>query len=139
MQATGLKGEVGAEQAAKRLKVGMSGDAAKAAAPRCTDPSIVVGSPQTEITLDKNKSADNVVPQSSKENSDMVLQEPTILKQSLRSLALGGTPSPLNRYKLDNRPTGFRILAPLPTGLANVSLSLSLSHIHTHTLSLSLT
>lgn len=125
MQATGLKGEVGAEQAAKKLKVGMTGDAAKAAAPRCTDPGIAVGSSQTDIRSDKNKSADDVVPQCSKANSAMVQLEPTILKPSARSLALGGTPSPVNRYKLDNRPTGFRIIAPLPTGFANVSLSLS--------------
>lgn len=127
MQATGLKGEVGAEQAAKRPKVGIVGDAAKAATPRCTDPGIAVGSPQTEITMDKNKSAENVVPYSSKTNSAMVLLEPTVLKQSVRPLALGGTPSQMNRYKLDNRPMGFRIMAPLPTGLANVSLPRSLS------------
>ncbi|CBI34878.3 unnamed protein product, partial [Vitis vinifera] len=121
-QATGLKGEVGAEQAAKRPKVGIVGDAAKAATPRCTDPGIAVGSPQTEITMDKNKSAENVVPYSSKTNSAMVLLEPTVLKQSVRPLALGGTPSQMNRYKLDNRPMGFRIMAPLPTGLANVGV-----------------
>ncbi|RVW46491.1 hypothetical protein CK203_067359 [Vitis vinifera] len=54
---TRLKGEVGAEQAAKRPKVGIVGDAAKAATPRCTDPA-------------------------------MVLLEPTVLKQSVRPLAL---------------------------------------------------
>lgn len=121
-QATGLKGEVGAEQAAKRPKVGIVGDAAKAATSRCTDPGIAVGSPQTEIMMDKNKSAENVVPHSSKTNSAMVLLEPTVLKQSVRPLALGGTPSQMNRYKLDNRPMGFRIMAPLPTGLANVAV-----------------
>uniref|UniRef100_A0A5B6ZDS3 Putative zinc finger CCCH domain-containing protein 41 n=1 Tax=Davidia involucrata TaxID=16924 RepID=A0A5B6ZDS3_DAVIN len=121
-QATGLKGEVASEQVAKRHKVGTLADVAKAATPRSTDPDTVVASPQAEVMADKNKSAENVVHHSSQTNSIVALQESSSLKQSIRPLAPAGAPFIMNRFKLDNRPTAFKIIPPLPTGLANVAV-----------------
>ena len=125
MQAT--KGEVVAEQVAKRPKVEIVADIAKAATPRSSyDPGSAVVSPHTEMVGDKIKSVDNVLSHSPKASTPTSLQESTNLKQPNRPLAPVGAPFLMNRYKLDNRPTGFRIIPPLPAGLASVSLSLSL-------------
>lgn len=123
-QATGPKGEADIEQAAKRPKVGITADVGKVANPKSSNPT-----PMEELhaeMTDKNKCVENVVSCSPKTSTTMVLQQSTSLKQlSIRPLGSIGTPSPVNRYKLDNRPTAFRILPPLPAGFANVSLSLS--------------
>uniref|UniRef100_A0A5B6ZEI2 Putative zinc finger CCCH domain-containing protein 41 n=1 Tax=Davidia involucrata TaxID=16924 RepID=A0A5B6ZEI2_DAVIN len=121
-QATGPKGEVAPEQAAKRHKVGTVADVAKTATPRSTDPGTVVASPRAEVMADKSKSAENVVHHSSKTNSIVALQEHSSLKHSIRPLAPIGAPFIMNRFKLDNRPTAFKIIPPLPAGLANVSV-----------------
>jgi hypothetical protein len=73
-------------------------------------------SPHAETTVDKNKQLVNTVSQSPKASTPMRLQEPSGLKQSIQPSVH------VNRYKLDNRPTAFRIIPPLPVGLANVSL-----------------
>ncbi|KAF5457280.1 hypothetical protein F2P56_021393 [Juglans regia] len=119
-QTTGLKGEVDSEQAAKRPKVEIVADIAKTATPRSTaDPGSVLASPRAEMVGDRNKPADNVVPNSPKTSPIPVLQEPMSLKQPIRPVGPVGTPFLTNRYKLDNRPTAFRILPPLPAGLAS--------------------
>lgn len=112
-QATGLKGEVATEQAAKRPKTSMASDVAKLASPQSSDADIGMSSPHAESTVDKNKQLVNAVSQSPKPSTR--LQEPTGLKQSIQPLVS------VNRYKLDNRPTAFRIIPPLPVGLANVT------------------
>ncbi|PQQ00895.1 zinc finger CCCH domain-containing protein 41 [Prunus yedoensis var. nudiflora] len=115
-QATGPKGEADIEQAAKRPKVGITADVGKVANPKSSNPT-----PMEELhaeMTDKNKCVENVVSCSPKNSTTMVLQQSTSLKQlSIRPLGSIGTPSPVNRYKLDNRPTAFRILPPLPAGL----------------------
>ncbi|KAA8530207.1 hypothetical protein F0562_004916 [Nyssa sinensis] len=121
-QATGLKGEVASEQAAKRHKVGTVADVAKPTTPRFNDPGTVVASPQAEVMADKSKSTENVVHHSSKTNLIAVPLEHLSLKHSIRPLAPLGAPFIMNRFKLDNRPTAFKILPPLPTGLANVTV-----------------
>ncbi|CAL5325281.1 unnamed protein product [Camellia sinensis] len=121
-QATGLKGEVASEQAARRQKAGIVADIAKAATPRSSDSGTIVASPQTEVVVEKNKSVENVVQQSSKSNTVTALQEPATLMHSIRPLAPAGAPFIMNRFKLDNRPTTFKIIPPLPTGLANVAV-----------------
>lgn len=122
-QATGPKAEVFTEQSAKRLKTSMASDVVKLASPQSSDADIGMSSPHAETTVDKQlvKTAS----QSPKANTPMRLQEPTGLRQSIQPLV------PVNRYKLDNRPTAFRIIPPLPVGLANVSL-LSLPHVSVH-------
>lgn len=115
-QATGLKGEIVAEQAAKRPKTSMASDVSKLASPQSSDADLGMTSPHAETTADKNKQLVNTVSQSPKAITTMRLQESTGLKQPIQPLV------PVNRYKLDNRPTAFRIIPPLPAGLANVSL-----------------
>lgn len=124
LQATGLKGEVALEQTAKRQKVGTVADDAKAATQASVDPSIVAASPLAEMMTGRSRSGENVVPQSPKTCTMMALQEPSNLKQSIRPLAPAAAPFVMNRFKLDNRPTSFKIVPPLPTGLANVILLL---------------
>lgn len=95
-QATGVRGEVTAEPASKRHKTGITAsDIVKAATPRSADPGSGVASPHAEM-VDKNKTVENVV-------------SPV------------GPPFLMNKYKLDNRPTAFKIISPLPVGLANVA------------------
>lgn len=115
-QATGSKGEVVTEQAAKRLKTSMPSDVAKLASPQSYDADHGMASPHAEKTADKNKLSVNNASQSPKASTTMRLQDPTGLKQPIQPLV------PVNRYKLDNRPTAFRIIPPLPADLANVSL-----------------
>ncbi|KAK1568708.1 hypothetical protein Q3G72_027791 [Acer saccharum] len=120
-QAVGGKGEVVTEQAAKRLKVGVAADPAKTVA-RSSDAGGAVSSPRIEMMSDKSKTMENVVSQSPKSTTAMVLQESTSYKQQSRPLAPVGSPFLMNRYKLDNRPTTFRILPPLPAGFADVAV-----------------
>ncbi|RZC10295.1 Zinc finger CCCH domain-containing protein 41 isoform C [Glycine soja] len=115
-QASGLKGEVSTEQATKRLKMGVTSDVAKLASPQSSDADVGMTSPHTEATADKNKQLVYPVSQSPKSSTATRLQESTGLKHPIQPLM------PVNRYKLDNRPAAFRIIPPLPAGLANVSI-----------------
>ncbi|KAI3474913.1 hypothetical protein Pfo_030224 [Paulownia fortunei] len=69
------------------------------------------------ITTENATSAERAVPHTSASNPAVLVQEP--LKPSFRPLAPLGAPFVVNRFKLDNRPTAFRIVSPLPAGLAN--------------------
>jgi RNA-binding protein 26 len=130
LQTSGVKGEVVAEQAAKRPKVEVVADIAKPATPRSSSDPGSVASPHAEMMGDKNKSVDNVLSHSPKTSTTAVLQESMSLKEPIRQLASGGPPFPMNRYKLDNRPTAFRITPPLPPGLATVSLCVCVIYIY---------
>lgn len=94
----------------------MASDVAKVASPQSSVADLGMTSPHAETAADKNKHLVNSISQSPKACTPMRLQESTGLKQPNQS------PVPVNRYKLDNRPTAFRIIPPLPSGLANVSL-----------------
>ncbi|XP_062106918.1 zinc finger CCCH domain-containing protein 41 [Humulus lupulus] len=140
-QATGTKGELDMEQPTKRPKVEIAADVAKAATPRSSDSAPVVISqhadtmsdknkgenalshcPKTNTVSDKNK-GENAVSHTPKSNTTAVLQESMGSKQHpVRPFTPVGSPFLVNRYKLDNRPTAFRILPPLPTGFANVAV-----------------
>lgn len=122
MQATGLKGEVASEQADKRQNVGTLADAAKSATQASVDPRIVT-SPSAEMMTGRSRSGEDAT-QSPKSCKLVALQEPSGLKQSIRPLAPAGAPFIMNRFKLDNRPTSFKIVPPLPAALANVILLL---------------
>ncbi|KAK7271650.1 hypothetical protein RJT34_27727 [Clitoria ternatea] len=115
-QASGLKGEGVSEHAAKRPKMGMTSDVAKLASPRSSDADVGMTSPLAETTADKNKQFANTLSQSPKASTVTRLRESTSLKHPIQPLI------PVNRYKLDNRPPAFRIVPPLPAGLANVSV-----------------
>lgn len=116
-QASGQKGELSNEQAAKRLKSGAASDVAKLASPpQSSDADVGMTSPHTEAAADKNKQLVNTISQSPKTSPAARVQEPTGLKHPIQ-------PSmPVNRYKLDNRPAAFRIIPPLAAGLTNVSI-----------------
>lgn len=118
-QATGLKGEVASDQASKAQKVGtVAADVAKA------ENSSTTTSPVSTVVVlpaDNSKAAENFVANGSHTNA--IVEEDATLKQSIRPLVpLVGAPFVMNRFKLDNRPTSFKII-PLPTGLANVIFS----------------
>lgn len=119
-QATGLKGEIATEQAAKRHKVGSVADISKASTPSFSGPCTGVASPKAEVVADCGKIAENVVSESSKTNKMVTLKESSSSKQSIRPLAPVGVPYVMNKFKLDNRPTAFKIIPPLPAGLADV-------------------
>jgi RNA-binding protein 26 len=106
--------------------MGLAADIGKVATPSSSSPT-PVSALHDEMLTDKNKSGDTIVSHSPKTSTTTALQQsPSLKQQTIRPLAPLGTPVPPNRYKLDNRPTGFRILPPLPSGFANVSLFLSL-------------
>ena len=109
------------EQAAKRPKVEIVADVQKAGSPVLVGSSSIVPSIQAELT-DRSRSGGNTKPHSSDTSMVMALTESSSFKQSTRPQAPAGTPFVMNRFKLDNRPTSFKIVPPLPSGLANVSL-----------------
>ncbi|XP_043706788.1 zinc finger CCCH domain-containing protein 27-like isoform X2 [Telopea speciosissima] len=118
-QAITVKGEAASDQAIKRHKVGTAIDIAKAASPRPTDLGTTGERPGAENTVDKNMGENGVSP-SSKTSSPLMLQSPKNSKQLSRPSAPIGPPFLVNRFKLDNRPTAFKILSPLPAEFVNV-------------------
>ncbi|CAN1188110.1 Zinc finger CCCH domain-containing protein 41 [Linum perenne] len=114
-QTTVTKSEVVSETL-KRPKI--AGDATKCSGPTQSDPH----SPGGETMADKNKSAETV-PSTSKMNAGTVTVESSGSKPSAQTVMPDvRSPYPTNRYKLDNRPSTFRIVPPLPAGLANVAI-----------------
>ncbi|GMI99137.1 hypothetical protein like AT3G27700 [Hibiscus trionum] len=114
-QSSGVKGDLPTEPAAKRQKVGTAADPAKASIPSSSEIGMV----------DKNKSTENVVSRSPKLSTSMALQESTSSKQqSLKPHLSAPIMHPLltNKYKLDNRPSAFRVIPPLPSGFADVAV-----------------
>ncbi|KAJ4973104.1 hypothetical protein NE237_006278 [Protea cynaroides] len=120
-QATTVKGEAAADQAIKRHKVGTATDVAKASNPCSTNPGTTEERPGAEKTVDKNLGENSASP-SSKTSSTLILLSPKNSKQLSRPSAPIGPPLLVNRFKLDNRPTTFKILPPLPADFANVSV-----------------
>ncbi|KAI3704802.1 hypothetical protein L1987_75031 [Smallanthus sonchifolius] len=113
-QTTALKGEREPEQAAKKQKRGSVADSTKA--------ETNVSSPGAELIGNGNKSLQSFGPQRSKSTAAVALQEPPVLKPSLHSLPPVGPLVVTNRFKLDNRPTAFKITSTLPNDLANVAV-----------------
>ncbi|KAF7135445.1 hypothetical protein RHSIM_Rhsim08G0051400 [Rhododendron simsii] len=120
-QTSGVRGDVPSEHGAKRHKPATVADVGKVATPRSAE-SGTVASPLAEVMSERNKSAENVDQQSSKQSTFVAPQEPSSLKHSIRPLAPAGASFVMNRFKLDNRPTAFKIIPPLPIGLANVAV-----------------
>ncbi|XP_050224490.1 zinc finger CCCH domain-containing protein 41 [Mercurialis annua] len=121
-QATGVKGEVVAEPVAKRHRVGLATDVAKATTLRSSDSLPGVHSPDAEIRVDKKKIVENPLLCCPKTNALLQHQETTGSRQPHHPVGATGGHFPINRYKLDNRPTTFKIIAPLPSGLTNVDV-----------------
>ncbi|XP_024977717.1 zinc finger CCCH domain-containing protein 41-like isoform X2 [Cynara cardunculus var. scolymus] len=117
-QATGLKGEVSPEQVAKKQKLGFLSDSTKAGTPSSSDHHTVLPSPQDEVLANSSKSIDPFGLQNSRTTLASEPQESSSLKSSLLPMAHVGSTVVTNRFKLDNRPTAFKIIPPLPDGLA---------------------
>ncbi|KAG8501525.1 hypothetical protein CXB51_004027 [Gossypium anomalum] len=126
-ESSGVKGDLPTEQAAKKQKVGIADDPAKASTPSLSEPGAPTTIPCTVGMTDKNKSTENVGSHVPTSNATMSLQESKSSKQQSRPSAPTGYPFLMNKYKLDNRPTAFRVIPPLPSGFADVSHSLSSS------------
>ncbi|KAL3629192.1 hypothetical protein CASFOL_026414 [Castilleja foliolosa] len=110
-QAVGLKDVMATDLTAKRLKGETAPNQAKAETSK--------SSPKDSIKTESPTSPELAVSNKSSSNTTVPVQEP--LKPSSRPPALIGSPFAVKRFKLDNRPTTFRIVPPLPAGLANVA------------------
>ncbi|XP_048229581.1 zinc finger CCCH domain-containing protein 41 [Ricinus communis] len=97
-QATGVKGEVVVEPAAKRHRVGMATDIVKVPTLRSSGHVLGVPSPRGE-----NKSFENPMSSSPKNNASLMQQETTGSRQPIRPVGPAGAPFSVNRFKLDNR------------------------------------
>ncbi|MBA0571917.1 hypothetical protein Golob_002286, partial [Gossypium lobatum] len=126
-ESSGVKGDLPTEQAAKKQKVGIAANPAKASTPSLSEPGAPTTIPCTVGMTDKNKSTENVGSHGPTSNATMSLQESKSSKQQSRPSAPTGYPFLMNKYKLDNRPTAFRVIPPLPSGFADVSHSISSS------------
>ncbi|KAF5799674.1 putative transcription factor C3H family [Helianthus annuus] len=113
-QTTTLKGEIEPEQVAKKPKLGIVADSAKT--------ETVLSSAGAESIGNGNKSSESSGPQRSKTTATVAQQESLVLKPSLRPLPPVGPSVVINRFKLDNRPTAFKITSTLPNDLANVAV-----------------
>ncbi|CAA3000999.1 zinc finger CCCH domain-containing 41-like [Olea europaea subsp. europaea] len=105
--ATGLK-DLTSDPASKRLKGDTLADPVEAETSGST--------PRDNMVAEK--SAEHATPSNS-----TALQESPSSRPLIRPLAPLGARAPfmLNRFKLDNRPTSFKVVSPLPDGLANVA------------------
>ncbi|KAA3455937.1 zinc finger CCCH domain-containing protein 41 [Gossypium australe] len=124
-QSSIVKGDPLSEPAAKRHKVGSAADPAKALIPSSSEPSASAAKTCTKEMTDKNKSMENVVSRSPKSCTSMALQESMSSKQQYCKPCQSAPmrhPFLMNKYKLDNRPTAFRVIPPLPSGFADVDV-----------------
>ncbi|KAK8607267.1 hypothetical protein V6N13_053009 [Hibiscus sabdariffa] len=121
-QSSGVKGELLSGQAVKRQKVEIVAGPAKASSSSSSEPGAFVATPCTVGMTDKNKSTEDDVSHSPKSSTPMALQEPTSSMQQSCVSAPVGHPIMMNKYKLDNRPTAFRVIPPLPSGFADVDV-----------------
>ncbi|KAK4712604.1 hypothetical protein R3W88_007117 [Solanum pinnatisectum] len=122
-QAVGVKDEAVPDQSVKKPKGGGKGsNSGEVESSSPAEPSNAVSSPHAKATPFSSRTTENAEPSCSKSSSLVAAQEASNLKQLIRPLAPVGAPFILNRYKLDNRPTTFKILPPLPSGLANVDV-----------------
>lgn len=120
-QAIPTKSEATAGQAAKRHKVGMGTELAETAISSPSSSLVAGFRTGSEKKVERTHSGESNVSPSSKTSSTLLLS-PRSLKHLVRpSMPLGGGPV-ANRFKLDNRPTRFRILPPLPPDFANVTV-----------------
>ncbi|KAL3833134.1 hypothetical protein ACJIZ3_007870 [Penstemon smallii] len=106
-QTSGSKDDLVSNQATKRLK--------------CETPTDHTESETSKALPSANSITENTrsTEHGSAQTSTLSVKEP--FRSSVRPKAPLGTPFVVNRFKLDNRPTSFRIVSPLPAGLANVA------------------
>ncbi|KAL8475412.1 hypothetical protein ACS0TY_028172 [Phlomoides rotata] len=110
-QAVGVKDVTASDLTPKRLKSETSPIHAKAETSK--------SSPRRTMTTESTASAELALPHTSSTNPTVLVQEH--LKVPFRPQASPGTPFSVNKFKLDNRPTTFRIVSPLPSGLTDAA------------------
>ncbi|KAI3985624.1 hypothetical protein MKX01_033907 [Papaver californicum] len=115
-----VKGEATAVQVGKKQQVGAVTDIVKSATPNSTNSNKAVLRPGVDKLQDKNSLGENLSFPSSKTISTAAVQSPRTLMPSSHPSVAGVSSFSANRFKLDNRPTTFRILPPIPADLANV-------------------
>ncbi|KAI4320494.1 hypothetical protein MLD38_033971 [Melastoma candidum] len=128
---TTVKGDVISEPSNKRLKVGLATDAADVSTPRSSSDEAAavsvkhlstsddVASSQNDVTNGINNSAVSVDPPSA--SASLLAEESSPIKEPTRA-SLDFIPISLdNEQDGDSCPISFKILPPLPTGLANVA------------------
>lgn len=104
------------EQPAKKLKTEEAAEVTKASTPRPINSNIVKGHQEREKAPEKGSSREIIVSPSPKLSMTSVQQSPRSLKLPSHSPGFYA-----NRFKIDNRPTAFKIISPLPDDLATVS------------------
>ncbi|XP_073007481.1 zinc finger CCCH domain-containing protein 27 [Typha latifolia] len=109
---SGKKGE----SAGKGKKLGTAGEDAKVASSRPENVSAQGTNREAGYALERN-SEDVFVSPTLKANSTNTQQTPKSMKRTTHLPAFSQ-----NRFKLDNRPTSFRVLSPLPTEITEVSV-----------------
>ncbi|CAH9125237.1 unnamed protein product [Cuscuta epithymum] len=119
-QASGLKGEGQPDHVAKKHNGERVADVKNVETSSSSKSDIAESSQHTEVMPNSDKFAEDGLLSCSKSSSTADTSEP--LRQSIRPLAPTGAPFIFNRYKLDNRPTAFKINSPIPSGLAKVAL-----------------
>ncbi|KAH0710908.1 hypothetical protein KY284_012335 [Solanum tuberosum] len=120
-QAVGVKAEAVSDQDLEKQKEGETvSDSTKvrSSSMRLND----VSSTQAEAVSDNSRSTENAEHSCPISCSAAATQEPSSLRQSIPPVAPHGAAFIFNRYKLDNRPTAFKVLPPMPSGLANVTV-----------------
>lgn len=117
MQTSIKKNDGSLEPAVKKQKIDPGSGSAKASDSGSTTNSISRECQDAGKSLERSSLAEIQVSPSSKAHPTTMQQSAQTVKQVTRILA----PYP-NKFKLDNRPTSFRILPPLPVKLGNVSL-----------------
>uniref|UniRef100_A0A0V0IWJ8 Putative zinc finger CCCH domain-containing protein 41-like n=1 Tax=Solanum chacoense TaxID=4108 RepID=A0A0V0IWJ8_SOLCH len=120
-QAVGVKAEAVSDQDLEKQKEGETvSDSTKvlSSSMRLND----VSSTQAEAVSENSRSTENAERSCPISCSAAATQEPSSLRQSIPPVAPHGAAFVFNRYKLDNRPTAFKVLPPMPSGLANVTV-----------------
>ncbi|MCL7051404.1 hypothetical protein MKW94_002399 [Papaver nudicaule] len=117
-KAVPVKGEATSQQAGKKQQA--VNDIVKSATTKSTNPSKALLRPGVDKFQDKNNLSENLSCPSSKTISTATVQSPRTLMPSSHPSVAGVSSFSANRFKLDNRPTTFRVLPPVPADLANV-------------------
>lgn len=117
MQTSIKKSDGSLEPAGKKQKIDPGNGSTKAVDSRSTNNSISRECQDAGKSLERSSLVEIQVSPSSKAHPTTMQQSAQTVKQISRTPA-----SYPNKFKLDNRPTSFRILPPLPVKLGNVSL-----------------
>ncbi|KAI3845250.1 hypothetical protein MKW98_009316 [Papaver atlanticum] len=117
-----VKGEATAQQIGKKQQVGAATDIVKSVTPHSTNSSKAMLKPGVDKSQDINSLGENLSFPGSKIISPAAVQSPRTLMPTSHPSVAGVSSFSANRFKLDNRPTTFRILPPVPADLANVAV-----------------